>query len=196
MDDVTGPGTRQQVFLAAGRADHLDTHPPDRSCGPELPESKRHQEALTIKKLSSLAFFTALAYGFGMVARQLFLGSGDETTEAFELVTIMEGKQFASRSDHLVSGKVTTVMGGVDLDLRDAVLAPGGADLAVFSVMGGVALRVPDTWIVETLGRAFMGGHQARVARAEVLPADAPVLRVHASTFFGGLNIAAKRIAV
>jgi hypothetical protein len=158
--------------------------------GTELPELPA--EVAMLKKLSSFAFFTALAYGFGMMARQLFLGSGDETTGAFELVTIMEGKQFVSRADQLHSGKVTTVMGGVDLDLRDAVLAPGGADLAVFTVMGGVALRVPDTWIVETVGRAVAGGHETRVAKQGVLPPGAPVLRVHASTFFGGLDIAAK----
>ncbi len=148
-----------------------------------------------LKKLSTFAFFNALAYGFGLLARQLFLGSGDETTGEFELVTIMEGKQFASRAEQLQSGKVTTVMGGVDLDLRDAVLAPGGADLALFTVMGGVALRVPDTWIVETVGRAFLGGHDTRVAKRGALSADAPVLRVHANTFFGGLDIAAKPTA-
>ena len=144
-----------------------------------------------LRKLFTFAFFGPLAYGAGVMARQLFLGMGDETTGEFELVTIMEGKQFAGRSDRLWSGKVTTVMGAVDLDLRDAVLAPQGADLAVFTVMGGVAVRVPDTWIVETNGNAILGGHRTRANRS-VVPGDAPVLRVHARTFFGGLDIAAK----
>jgi hypothetical protein len=151
-------------------------------------------EAAMLRKLFTFIFFGLLAYGFGMLARQLFLGLGDETTGEFELVTIMEGKQFASRADLLRSGKVTTVMGGVDLDLRDASPAPEGADLAVFTIMGGVALRVPDTWIVETDGRALVGGHQTSVANRSALPEDAPVLRVHARTLFGGLDIAAKRI--
>lgn len=149
-----------------------------------------------LKKLFKFTFFTSLIYGFGMLARQLFLGLGDETTGEFELVTIMDGKQFASRAEGLWSAKVTTVMGGVELDLRDAILAPGGADLAVFTVMGGIALRVPDTWIVETDGRAIVGGHQTRVAARNVLPDDAPVLRVHARTFFGGLDIVAKPVDV
>ena len=149
-----------------------------------------------LRKLLKFTFFAAFAYGIGMLARQLFLGLGDETTGEFELVTIMEGKTFASRAEGLWSGKVTTVMGGVDLDFRDAVLAPGGAELAVLTVMGGVALRVPDTWIVETDGRAVVGGHNARVASREVLPDDAPVFRIHARTFFGGLDITAKPIDV
>lgn len=151
-------------------------------------------EADMLKKLFKFAFFSSLVYGFGALARQLFLGLGDETTGEFEIVTIMEGKQFASRAEGLWSGKVTTVMGGVELDLGDVVLAPGGADLAVFTVMGGVALRVPDTWIVETDGRAIIGGHNARVPARHVLPADAPVLRVHARTYFGGLDIAAEPV--
>ena len=147
-----------------------------------------------LRKLFTFAFFGSLAYGVGVLARQVFLGMGDETTGEFELVTIMEGKQFASRTDRLWSAKVTTVMGGSDLDLRDAVLAPEGADLAVFTVMGGVALSVPDTWIVETDGSALFGSHNTRVANRSVLPDDAPALRVHARTIFGGLDIAAKRI--
>jgi len=146
------------------------------------------------RKILKFAFFTSFVYGFGMLARQLFLGLGDETTGEFELVTIMEGKRFVGRAEDLWSGKLTTVMGGVELDLRDAVLSPGGADLAVFTVMGGVAMRVPDTWIVELDGRAIAGGHDARVAGRHVLPDDAPVLRVHARTYFGGLDIAAKPI--
>ncbi|MDR9451635.1 MAG: hypothetical protein RI637_10500 [Acidimicrobiia bacterium] len=148
-----------------------------------------------LRKLFKAAFFASLTYGFGLLARQLFLGLGDETTGEFELVTIMEGKQFASRAEGLWSGKVTAVMGGVDLDLRDAVLAPAGADLAVFTVMGGVSLRVPDTWIVKTDGQAMLGGHDVRVADPHVLPDDAPVLRVRARTYFGGLAVAAKPVA-
>jgi hypothetical protein len=147
-----------------------------------------------LRKLFKFAFFSSLIYGFGILARQLFLGLGDETTGEFELVTIMEGKQFASRAEGLWSGKVTAIMGGVDLDLRDAVLDPGGADLAIFTVMGGVALRVPNTWIVETDGKAIVGGHDTRVPDPEMLPADAPVLRVLARTYFGGLAIAAKPV--
>lgn len=149
-----------------------------------------------LKKLFQFAFFGSLVYGFGMLARQLFLGLGDETTGEFEIVTIMEGKQFAGRAEGLWSGKVTTVMGGLDLDLRDVVLDPGGADLVVFTVMGGVAVQVPDAWRIEIEGSAVVGGQAAHVPDRDVLPDDAPVLRVHARTYFGGLDIAAKPVQV
>ena len=149
-----------------------------------------------LKKLLRFLFFPALTYGVGMMARQLFLGFGDETTGDFELVTIMEGKEFASRAEGFWSGRVTAVLGGVDLDLRDAVLDPGGADLAIVTVMGGVALRVPETWVVETKGSAVLGGQEVRVTDPDSLPDDAPVLRIHARTYLGGLAIAARPIEV
>lgn len=145
-----------------------------------------------VKKLIKFLAFNAIVYGIGMLARQLFLGLGDETTDEFEIVTIMQGTQFQSRAGNLWSGKATTVIGGVDLDLRDATLAAGGADLTIVTVFGGAAIRVPDTWVVELHGRALIGGHSIRVLAGTELPADAPLLRVHASTYGGGLDIAAK----
>jgi hypothetical protein len=149
-----------------------------------------------LKKLFKLFFFSALTYGFGMLSRQLFLGFGDETTGEFELVTIMEGKEFASRAEGLWSGRLTVVAGGVEIDLRDAVLDPGGADLAIFTVLGGVAVRVPETWVVETEGSVVVGGQDVKVTDPAVLPDDAPVLRIQARTYLGGLAIAAKPIEV
>ena len=149
-----------------------------------------------LKKLFRFAFFASLTYGFGMLARQLFLGLGDETTNEFELVTIMDGKEFDCRADALWSGKVTTVMGAMDIDLRDAELASDGADLAIFTVFGAISLRVPDTWIVETDGLAIAGEHDLHVADPAVLPEDSPVLRIQARTYFGSLAITAKPIEV
>ena len=163
---LAGSGPGQSIVLSAGGTTHLDVHVTDRTHRSGLPESVLHStEDGMFRKILKFAFFTSFVYGFGMLARQLFLGLGDETTGEFELVTIMEGKRFVGRAEDLWSGKVTTVMGGVELDLRDAVLSPGGADLAVFTVMGGVAMRVPDTWIVELGGRAIAGGHDCSRGR-------------------------------
>ena len=48
---------------------------------------------------------------------------------------------------------VTNVMGRSELDLRSATIAPGAeASVEVFSVMGGVVVRVPPGWAVDTTG--------------------------------------------
>lgn len=144
------------------------------------------------KRLLKLIFSGLMAYGLGVLARQLFLGYGDESSDDFELVTIMQGKQFRSRAHRLWSGRTSTVMGGLELDLCDATLGAEGADLTVATVMGGTALRVPDTWLVEIDGTPVIGGHTNRTTPSVTLPPDAPRLRVHAHTYLGGLDVVAR----
>jgi hypothetical protein len=59
----------------------------------------------------------------------------------------------------LTGGRITTVMGGAELDLRGASLAPGQtAVIDLFSVMGGSVIRVPGDWRVDVEATAIMGG--------------------------------------
>ncbi|MEO8480646.1 MAG: LiaF domain-containing protein [Acidobacteriota bacterium] len=56
-------------------------------------------------------------------------------------------------------GRMTTVMGGSNLDLRQSTLAPGQtAVIDVFAVMGGSQIRVPADWQVDSETIAIMGG--------------------------------------
>jgi predicted membrane protein len=52
---------------------------------------------------------------------------------------------------------VTAVMGGVQLDFRQAAIN-GEAVVDVFVVMGGVEIKVPPDWIVSNQAIAIMGG--------------------------------------
>ncbi len=53
---------------------------------------------------------------------------------------------------------IVAVMGGVDLDLREAILAPGTHEISIFALMGGATVRVPPHVRVEVDGTAIMGG--------------------------------------
>jgi len=81
------------------------------------------------------------------------------------------------------------VMGGVELDLREAVLPPGVTEIHVIAVMGGVELIVPPNLPVEVTGTAIFGGfgHVDRVP-AQADP-DRPLLRVHGIAIFGGVEV-------
>src|SRR5665213_908185 len=75
--------------------------------------------------------------------------------------------------------RVIAMMGGAQLDLREARFPAGVIDLEVKAVFGGVQIIVPPGLAVEVHGTAIMGGFQ-NVNRAPAHPdPDAPLLRVH-----------------
>jgi hypothetical protein len=84
--------------------------------------------------------------------------------------------------------KVVAIMGGVELDLRQAELPPGVTEISAFVFMGGLMIRVPPGVRLETDGFAFMGGFEDRVHEAGVARADAPVVRVTGVAIMGGVD--------
>jgi len=58
---------------------------------------------------------------------------------------------------------VTAIMGGVQLDFRQAAIN-GEAVVDLFVLMGGVEVKVPPDWIVSNEAIAIMGGAQDRSA--------------------------------
>ena len=117
---------------------------------------------------------------------------GDETADEFVIVVRVGGVERACRATALRRGAVSVVLGGVDLDLREAVLDPAGATLATW---GGANVTGPTTWKVLVERQAILGGVDANVTPAEELPDGAPVLRVDATARFGGVAIKAKDAA-
>jgi hypothetical protein len=80
-----------------------------------------------------------------------------------------------------------TLMGGAELDFREAVLAPGVTEVQVFAMWGGVEIIVPPEVNVESHGIGIMGGfeHLTDVAADP----DAPTLRVTGFAIMGGVEI-------
>jgi|HubBroStandDraft_2_1064218.scaffolds.fasta_scaffold47612_2 Cell wall-active antibiotics response 4TMS YvqF/Domain of unknown function (DUF1707) len=85
--------------------------------------------------------------------------------------------------------RVIAMMGGAQLDLREARFPAGVIDLEVKAFCGGVQIIVPPGLAVEVHGTAIMGGFQ-NVNRAPAHPdPDAPLLRVHGIAIMGGVDI-------
>jgi hypothetical protein len=86
---------------------------------------------------------------------------------------------------------VVNVMGGADLDLREAVLDAPEVEITVWSIMGGSDVIVPEGVNVELEGFALLGGNKLRL-EGPPAPPGAPVVRVRAWSLMGGTDVKTK----
>ena len=74
-----------------------------------------------------------------------------------DIVAIMSGHQGNIASSDFRGGAITAIMGGAELDLRNAVIQTE-AVLNVTAFWGGITLKIPSDWTVVNNGFAFLGG--------------------------------------
>lgn len=84
--------------------------------------------------------------------------------------------------------KVVVVMGGAEIDLREARFGPGVTEIEIFVLMGGVNIIVPPGVRVESLGAAFMGGFELKAGDATALSPSNPILRLGGLAIMGGVE--------
>ncbi|MEO5691285.1 MAG: DUF5668 domain-containing protein [Candidatus Saccharimonadales bacterium] len=107
--------------------------------------------------------------------------SGDDNYFA-----MMSGSESRNTSKDYKGGKATAIMGGVDIDLRDAVIKKS-ATLEVFALMGGISVRVPRGWVVKSQTMVFLGGTENK-ADNETSP-NSPTLTIVGNVMLGGVEI-------
>ena len=111
----------------------------------------------------------------------------------FSAFAVMGGVVRRSNSQNFVGADLTAVMGGCEIDLRQASIAPGTeAVIDVFAWWGGIELKVPDDWTVVPRVLPLMGGVEDK-SRAPVTLQDKPVaekrLVVRGVVVMGGVVI-------
>lgn len=71
---------------------------------------------------------------------------------------ILGGVERNCNSQDFRGGDVTAIMGGCQIDLRQAAIKTERAVIKAFAFWGGIEIRVPDKWAVEIDGFPFLGG--------------------------------------
>ena len=133
-------------------------------------------------------FYAGLIAAAALVRRAL-PSRGDEESDEVALMAILNGVELKSRAQSFRGGSMLAWFGGVAVDLREAQLAPE-AHLSVSAIFGGIAIRVPPGWRVESNVRAFAGGVEISVPEPE--DPNAPTLRIEGMAGFGGVAIGVK----
>lgn len=138
--------------------------------------------------LFKLGFLSGLAAS-GLLLQRVFPSRGDAESDEIALVAALNGVELKSRAQAFRGGTMLAWLGGIAVDLRDAQLAPD-ARLDVRSAFGGIAIRVPVGWRIESNVTSLGGGVAIGVPEPE--EADASTLRIDGLTLFGGVAVGAK----
>jgi hypothetical protein len=114
---------------------------------------------------------------------------GDEESDDVALVAIFDGIELQNRSKAFKGGSMLSWFGGIAVDLREAELAPG-ARLSVRTLLGGIAVKTPPGWRIESKVNAVFGGVDTRTPARD--DPDAPVLVVDGLAVLGGVAVGSR----
>jgi hypothetical protein len=115
-----------------------------------------------------------------------------EREETEQIIAVMGD---AKRKGRWRIGPLTraiAVMGGCQLDLRQAEVTSSEVEIVAYAIMGDVKVIVPEGVDVELTGVAIMGDKKYKVKDAKPLP-GAPLIRVRAYVVMGDVKVESKR---
>ena len=105
-------------------------------------------------------------------------------------LAILSGARRSGRWVVPPSYVAVAVMGGVELDLREAQFSQPEVTIHAYTVMGGIEITVPEDVDVDVSGVAFMGGFDHNASGPGV--PGAPRLRVLGFALMGGVEVRRK----
>jgi Domain of unknown function (DUF1707)/Cell wall-active antibiotics response 4TMS YvqF len=104
------------------------------------------------------------------------------------LIAIMGGSHRRGRFRAVGSINAIAIMGGDEIDLREAEIEGGELTLNLFALMGGANIYVPDSIDLEVGGLSLMGGHEEVGSQRSPRP-GAPLVRIRLYNLMSGATI-------
>lgn len=102
-----------------------------------------------------------------------------------DVVAILGGVERRITTPDFLGGEITAVLGGCALDLREASIVKE-AVLNVFTIWGGINIKVPPDWTVVWAGTALMGGFAEKTAST---PDSSKRLVIRGYAIMGGVEV-------
>jgi predicted membrane protein len=113
--------------------------------------------------------------------------SGADTSSTVNGFALLGGVNRRCVSQDFRGGSLTAIMGGCELDLRNASISSGQAVVHTLAFLGGIDIKVPQEWTVVAQGTPILGAFDDKTVR---VGGDASkVLVVKGTAFLGGVDI-------
>ena len=137
---------------------------------------------LVMIALGGLVLYRSL--GPGRVARPA-AAAGAGADSVVDIVAVLGGFERRVSTPDFRGGEITAVMGGCALDLREASIVKE-AVINVFTIWGGINIKVPPDWTVVLNGTPVMGGFAEKTATP---PDRSKRLVIRGYAIMGGVEI-------
>jgi predicted membrane protein len=112
-----------------------------------------------------------------------------DVVDRVDALAFMGGTRRAVAAQDFRGGNLIAVMGGVEVDLRNAAMPSGVATLETFAMWGGIEITVPRDWQVVSRGVPLLGGFEDSTHPPDGDPATRPRLVVSGLAIMGGVEI-------
>ena len=113
-------------------------------------------------------------------------GAATDSHSTVSAVAVLGGVNRGNNSKTFRGGDLTAVMGGCQIDLRNAAIE-GDAVIDVFAMWGGIEIKVPENWSVSGRVTPILGGYEDKSRP----PRDATTQRlvIRGMVIMGGIEI-------
>jgi hypothetical protein len=107
-------------------------------------------------------------------------------SEFIRMAAIMGSAQTRAEGTALQRGELTAIMGGLELDLRQAQPATGRVVMEATAIMGGIEIVVPESWAIESELMPVAGGFEDNTNRDDGQPVTC-TLKLTGTAIMGGI---------
>src|SRR5688572_15670958 len=184
------------IALNGGRRRWPVPQPPEPPPVPGAPagpwgRGPRHRHNRTLGPLAVVGIWIAVVAALQVSGIRTLTEA--TSSDRVRMVSVMGRAEHTNRAEAFRGADVTNVMGRAELDLREATVVPGDvASLRVVSLMGGVVVRVPPNWTVDTGAVSAFGAvrdERPRLRDGEAPTGPGPRLVLRGLVMFGRLTI-------
>jgi predicted membrane protein len=127
-------------------------------------------------------------FGVTIGASRATRGDGDGLVE----FAIFSGVKRRIEAQSFEGGEVTTLFGGIEIDLRRAGMtgANPSAVIEANAAFGGVEIRIPENWRLSMQGTAVFGAYEDKTIPPRPEPGvEIPLLVIRGATAFGAVVV-------
>lgn len=100
---------------------------------------------------------------------------------------VMSGVKRSSNSQSFRGGDFTAIMGGCEIDLRQASISDGEAVIQGLALWGGIEIKVPEDWSVRSSVLPLMGGFEDKTRPPK--EGGKKTLHVRGLAIMGGIEV-------